>query len=66
MIDYGLETESEYPYVAKDSTCNYNKQEVKVYVKDFSNVPTKDIEQLKAAVAVGPVSVSVDADDNFR
>ena len=66
MIDYGLETESEYPYVAKDSTCNYNKQEVKVYVENFSNVPTQDIDQLKAAAAVGPVSVSVDADDNFR
>ena len=66
MQDFGLEQETEYPYLAADSTCQYNKEEVKVYVETFNNVPTQDIDQLKAAVAVGPVSVSVDADDNFR
>lgn len=39
---------------------------MKVYVDTLYNVPTQNISQLKAAAALGPVSVSIDADDNFR
>lgn len=36
-------------------------------MEEFFNVPTKDTDQLKAALAIGPVSVSVDgSDNNFR
>ena len=60
----GMETEKTYPYRGLFSFgCKYNKSQT---LKDFNlvkhvDVPEKDNEQLKAAVAQQPVSIGIDA-----
>lgn len=56
------EQQKDYPYHAKDGTCNYVQTEGKVEVTKINNVPEKSIDQLKAAIAQGPVSVTIDAE----
>lgn len=55
-----LETEDEYPYKARDQACAEGKGTVKV--TDYSDVQPKSVDQLKAAIAEGPVSVAIEAD----
>ena len=59
-----LETESDYPYVAKTSllACKYKKDLGKVAPKSFAQVAAQSPDQLKAAIAKGPVSVAIEAD----
>jgi C1A family cysteine protease len=59
-----LETEAEYPYVAKTGlfACKYKKDLGKVQVKSYVDVPRQNPDQLKAALAKGPVSVAIEAD----
>jgi C1A family cysteine protease len=59
-----LETEAEYPYVAKSGlfACKYKKAEGKVSVKTYHNVTSRSSAQLKAALQNQPVSVAVQAD----
>jgi len=57
-----METESEYPYKGKDVTCKYSKSKAtNVEVSTYKNVTPKSVSQMKAAVAIEPTSVSVDA-----
>jgi len=56
-----LETESDYPYTARDGSCKYQASKGVGKVKDFVDV-TPSASQLKAAVAKGPVSVAIEAD----
>ena len=53
--------ESDYPYVARNQTCNYNPDLGKVTVTGVNYVPGQSVDQLKAAIAQGPTSVTVDA-----
>ena len=59
-----LETEAEYPYVAKTGlfACKYKKDLGKVQVKSYVDVPRQNPDQLKAALNKGPVSVAIEAD----
>jgi len=57
-----LELESEYPYLAKDGKCSYSKAKGVGAVKSFSDVKSDSAAQLKAALAKGPVSVAIEAD----
>jgi len=56
-----LETESDYPYTARDGSCKYQSSKGVGKVKDFVDV-TPSASQLKAAIAKGPVSVAIEAD----
>ena len=58
-----LMTESEYPYKARDGHCMYQKSKGVGKVKAYKDV-SRDTSgnQLKAAVAKGPVSVAIEAD----
>jgi C1A family cysteine protease len=56
-----LELESEYQYTARDGTCNYDSAEGEGLVRGFADV-TNSANQLKAAIALGPVSVAIEAD----
>jgi len=58
-----LMTEAEYPYKHKKGKCEYEKSKGVGKVKSFKDV-RKDTTgaQLKAALAKGPVSVAVEAD----
>jgi cathepsin L len=58
---FGLEREKDYPYIASQQTCKYNKNESVVYIDSYQDVKGGE-EALKEAVAtVGPVSVAIDA-----
>jgi len=60
---HGAELESDYPYTAADGTCQFDASKAKVTVKGFVDVPASDAG-LAAAIAQGPVSVGVAA-NNF-
>ena len=59
---HGQELETAYPYTARDGTCKYDSSKGKVNVKSVANVGAKSVSQLKAAIAKGPTSVTVEAD----
>jgi C1A family cysteine protease len=62
VIDNGLSTEEEYPYTATSGTCSSTDTTDSVTFTSFVDVPGSDESQLKAAVALGPVSVAIEAD----
>ncbi|KAL3882312.1 hypothetical protein ACJMK2_028670 [Sinanodonta woodiana] len=59
---YGIETEEEYPYKAKDQKCKYSSS--KVVAKDTGCVDIKsgsESDLQKAVAFIGPISVAIDA-----
>jgi cathepsin L len=62
----GVDTESSYPYEAKDDTCRFNKGNVGATLKSWVDIKSGDEEALKEASAtVGPISVAIDAGTIF-
>ena len=57
-----LETEGDYPYVAQDAKCAYDKSKGVVGATTYTSVTQNSPDQLKAAIAKGPVSVAIEAD----
>ena len=57
-----LETEVDYPYVAVSGSCTYAKAKGVVAVSKYDSVKASSVDQLKAAIAEGPVSVAIEAD----
>ena len=60
-----MELEASYPYVAKDRTCNYNKSKGVVQVSSYASVSHKNVSAMKAAITAGPITVAVDAANNY-
>ena len=60
-----LETEADYPYVAQDAACKYNASKGKVKATKVVAVTRNSPTQFKAALANGPISVSVDASSSL-
>lgn len=59
--NHPLETEEAYPYVAYGESCGYDKSLGKVAATTYHDVAYDDEKQLMAAVAKGPVSVAIQA-----
>ncbi|KAK6159315.1 hypothetical protein DH2020_006629 [Rehmannia glutinosa] len=58
----GLDTEEDYPYRARDGTCDdYLKNRNVVSINSYEDVPANDEQALKKAVANQPISVAIDA-----
>jgi cathepsin L len=57
-----LETESSYPYTARDGTCSYDSSKGVGKVAGYQDVTPNSAAQLKAALGKGPVSVAIEAD----
>ena len=57
----GLDSETDYPYKGKNGKCNKKAQDVGV-IADYKDVAPNSEDQLAAAVAEGPVSVAIEAD----
>jgi cathepsin L len=58
----GIDTETAYPYEAKDDTCRYNPSTSGAADKGFVDVTSEDESKLQEAVAtIGPISVAIDA-----
>mmetsp|Transcript_14149 Transcript_14149/g.33016 ORF Transcript_14149/g.33016 Transcript_14149/m.33016 type:complete len:328 (-) Transcript_14149:48-1031(-) len=61
----GIDTEADYPYTAMDGRCDASKKAKHVgTVSGHVDVPSNNEEQLKLAVAKGPVSVAIEADQS--
>jgi len=63
----GIDTESSYPYHARDERCHFDKSNIGAKVLDFVDIPSGDEDALQSAIATqGPVSVGIQADlDDF-
>ncbi|XP_021759886.1 ervatamin-B-like [Chenopodium quinoa] len=61
VIDnHGIDTEKDYPYQAKQKSCNRNKLARHVVTIDgYADVPPNNEKELQKAVAVQPVSVGI-------
>ena len=63
IIDNGITTESNYPYVAYNQNCNTAATKaVAATLHSYVNVPQNNYPSLAAAVAQQPISVLVEAD----
>ena len=63
---YNLEDETDYPYKAQDLSCRYSKSYGQVYATKYRNVKPDSKDNIKRALQDGPVSVSVQANqDSF-
>ncbi|KAA0200003.1 Secreted cathepsin L 1 [Fasciolopsis buskii] len=66
LKQFGLETESEYPYTAQEGQCKYNKSLGKVEVTGFYTVHTGKEDTLKRMIAEqGPAAVALDVERDF-
>ncbi|CAN6482418.1 unnamed protein product [Victoria cruziana] len=58
----GIDSEEDYPYKARDGTCDqYRKNARVVTIDDYEDVPENDESALMKAVANQPVSVAIEA-----
>ena len=58
----GIDTESSYPYEARDDSCRFDSSQVGATDTGFVSVAQDDEQSLQDAVAnVGPISVAIDA-----
>ncbi|CAL9073970.1 unnamed protein product [Musa acuminata var. zebrina] len=58
----GIDTDSDYPYKARDGTCDQLRKNTKVVVIDgYEDVPENDEQALRNSVANQPVSVAIEA-----
>jgi cathepsin L len=58
----GIDTETSYPYEARDDTCRFDARNVGATDTGFVDVKSQDENDLQNAIAtVGPVSVAIDA-----
>ena len=61
----GLCSEAEYPYTAKDGTCESSKCGTKYDpISSYKDVRADNVADLEAAVAEGPVSIAIEADQS--
>jgi len=58
----GQVLESDYKYTAKDGTCRASSFTAQVHVAAVNKVQSRSAAQLLAAIALGPTSVTVEAD----
>jgi C1A family cysteine protease len=65
IANKGLDTESDYPYTARDGRCDKTKESTKVAsISGYSDVPANNEAQMIAAVTQQPVSVAIEADQS--
>ncbi|XP_065020132.1 oryzain alpha chain-like [Musa acuminata AAA Group] len=58
----GIDTDEDYPYKARDGTCDtYRKNAHVVAIDSYEDVPVNDEQSLQKAVANQPVSVAIEA-----
>lgn len=63
--DNGIESETDYPYTARDGTCKADKTKFVTSISKFTDVTADDGNALTSASASRVVSVAVDANSFF-
>ncbi|UYV65105.1 hypothetical protein LAZ67_3003141 [Cordylochernes scorpioides] len=62
----GIDTEDSYPYEAEEGECRYSAENIGATCTGYMNIPSKNEEALKEAVAtIGPISVGINAQASF-
>jgi len=64
IANKGIDSESSYPYEAKDAKCRFKSDSVAGTLTGYSNVASGDENALATAGVNGPVSVAIDASQN--
>jgi cathepsin L len=59
---YGIQSEASYGYTAMTQKCKYDATKVNGTVKSYTDVTPNSVAQLKAALAISPVAVAIEAD----
>ncbi|CAM8979292.1 unnamed protein product [Rhodiola kirilowii] len=63
--NHGIDTEEDYPYLARDQTCKkYKLKKVAVTIDGYADIPPKDEKRLLKAVSKQPVSVGISGSDS--
>jgi len=62
ITNKGITTEAAYPYTAQDGTCKTKNVPAAVTITGFTDVQQGNEAALASAVAIGPVSVAIEAD----
>jgi C1A family cysteine protease len=62
VIKNGLCSESAYPYKAYRSTCKSSSCQTAATIRSYKDVTSYSSSSLEAAIAVGPVSIAIEAD----
>jgi cathepsin L len=57
-----LELEASYPYTGRDGSCHYESSKGVGTVVNYKDVTRNSPAQLKAAIALAPVSIAIEAD----
>ncbi|XP_015787203.1 cathepsin L1 [Tetranychus urticae] len=61
----GIDTEASYPYEALQGQCWFTFTDVGAKISNFVGIPQNDEDALVSAVALNPVSIGIDAEDDF-
>jgi C1A family cysteine protease len=64
VAQYGQESEADYPYVAYDQQCQYDKSLVVAHISGYQAVTPYSASALQAAVYKQTVSIGVEADQD--
>jgi len=59
---YAIELETDYPYKTAKGTCKYNASLGKVKIGGYKTTAARDPNQLMTALAINPVTVTLEAD----
>lgn len=62
----GVEKDGDYPYVATSQECRANASEASIKPTAYVDIPPGDDNLRKALLILGPVSIALDATDNFQ
>jgi len=63
---HGIETETDYPYHARNQACKYDASKVVAKNRGYTRIPKENESALKSAIAnVGPIAVAVGVNGNF-
>lgn len=65
VYEGGIDTEDSYPYEALQGKCWFTFTDVGAKISSFVGIPQNDEDALVSAVAQTPVSIGIDAEDDF-
>ena len=62
----GVETDADYPYTAVAQNCQANASQATIRPTAYVDIPASDDALRRALLVMGPVSIALDATDNFQ